>query len=93
VHRGPALHPLLNWLHHDFGLTHVVHHLASDIPHYQARAATVALDLALLSFRHGQVSREVDQRSALAAIWELSLANFHVRGLVGVQALLPRGAA
>lgn len=34
---------LINNLHHNIGSTHVIHHLFSDIPHYNAEEATVYL--------------------------------------------------
>ena len=35
--------PLLNLLHHGIGSTHVLHHLASAVPHYHAWEATEAI--------------------------------------------------
>ncbi|MGB0373019.1 MAG: fatty acid desaturase [Opitutales bacterium] len=35
--------PILNFLHHNIGSTHVAHHINSRIPHYHARRATAAL--------------------------------------------------
>ena len=35
--------PLLNWLHHGIGSTHVCHHVNSRIPHYNAWRGTVLL--------------------------------------------------
>ncbi|KAK4538261.1 hypothetical protein CDCA_CDCA16G4286 [Cyanidium caldarium] len=35
--------PLIDWLHHRIGSTHVAHHVCSRIPHYRARLATIAL--------------------------------------------------
>ena len=32
--------PILNFLHHNIGSTHVAHHIAHTIPHYNAKAAT-----------------------------------------------------
>ena len=36
-----SYHPAFNALHHDIGSTHVVHHLFSDMPHYNAPEATI----------------------------------------------------
>jgi fatty acid desaturase len=35
--------PIVDFLHHHIGSTHVVHHIDSTIPHYRAQAATKAL--------------------------------------------------
>ena len=35
---------IINWLHFDIGSTHVVHHLFSTLPHYNARQARVILE-------------------------------------------------
>jgi len=35
--------PVIDWLHHRIGTTHVAHHIDFRIPHYRARQATVAL--------------------------------------------------
>lgn len=35
--------PILDFLHHSIGSTHVVHHVCAKIPHYHAREATAAL--------------------------------------------------
>jgi omega-6 fatty acid desaturase (delta-12 desaturase) len=34
--------PLIDWLHHRIGTTHVAHHIDCTIPHYHAREATEA---------------------------------------------------
>ncbi len=34
---------LINFLHHNIGSTHVVHHIYPNIPHYQAKTATLAI--------------------------------------------------
>ena len=34
---------LINFLHHNIGSSHVIHHIYSNIPHYHARAATRAI--------------------------------------------------
>ncbi len=34
---------LFNFLHHRIGSTHVIHHIAPQIPHYHAKEATIAL--------------------------------------------------
>ena len=35
--------PLVDWLHHRIGTTHVAHHIDCTIPHYHAREATDAI--------------------------------------------------
>ena len=35
--------PLIDWLHHRIGTTHVAHHIDCTIPHYHAREATDAI--------------------------------------------------
>lgn len=40
--------PILNFLHHGIGRTHVAHHVNSAIPHYHAWKATAALKEAFL---------------------------------------------
>ena len=35
--------PLIDWLHHRIGTTHVAHHVAHTIPHYHAQEATECL--------------------------------------------------
>jgi len=35
--------PLVDWLHHRIGTTHVAHHIDCTIPHYHAREATAAI--------------------------------------------------
>ena len=40
---GRPYGPILNLLHHGIGRTHVAHHVASNIPHYEAWKATSAL--------------------------------------------------
>ena len=34
---------IINFLHHEIGSTHVIHHIAPTIPHYHAREATIAI--------------------------------------------------
>ena len=35
--------PIIDWLHHRIGTTHVAHHIDCTIPHYHAREATDAI--------------------------------------------------
>ena len=37
---------IINFLHHQIGSTHVIHHIAPTIPHYHAREATIAIKTA-----------------------------------------------
>jgi fatty acid desaturase len=51
-------HPFLNALHHHIGSTHIVHHLFSDLPHYNACEATIYVKEILKDkyrFDHGNV--------------------------------------
>jgi omega-6 fatty acid desaturase (delta-12 desaturase) len=38
--------PLIDWLHHRIGTTHVAHHIDCTIPQYHAREATQAIQRA-----------------------------------------------
>lgn len=38
--------PIIDWLHHRIGTTHVAHHIDCTIPHYHAREATDAIKAA-----------------------------------------------
>eukprot|EP00964_Phaeocystis_antarctica_P095512 scaffold61941_cov57-Phaeocystis_antarctica.AAC.1 len=37
--------PLIDWLHHRIGTTHVAHHIDCTIPHYRAQEVTLTLNL------------------------------------------------
>ena len=47
--------PLIDWLHHRIGTTHVAHHIDCTIPHYHAREATDAVAKAFPAVADGGV--------------------------------------
>jgi omega-6 fatty acid desaturase (delta-12 desaturase) len=58
--------PLLNWLHHGIGSTHVCHHINARIPHYNAWRGT-----ALLRQRYPDLIR-YDATPIHQALWRIA---------------------
>ena len=56
----------INALHFDIGSTHVVHHLFSFLPHYNAREATLEIRKVL------GIQYNYDGRNVLKAMWEVA---------------------
>ena len=71
--------PLVDWLHHRIGSTHVAHHLSPHIPHYHAAEATAALKRAL-----GARYRP-DARPIAVAAWEVASTCHFVDAIDGVK--------
>ena len=70
---------VFDYVHHNIGSTHVVHHLFSHIPHYHAREATVHVKRALGSaYRH-------DARNVIQSAWEVATTCHFVDGIDGTQ--------
>ena len=58
--------PLVDWLHHRIGTTHVAHHIDCTIPHYHAIEATVAIQRAFpLCYLH-------DPTPVQRALWRIA---------------------
>lgn len=76
VFYGTVDRPAYGWLgrvlHHEAGTCHVVHHLFPQLPFYNSRAATEALDAALAA-RGCPGLRRVDETPIPQALWELGL--------------------
>jgi len=71
--------PLLNFLHHGIGSTHVAHHICSALPHYNAWRATAAIKEA---FPAHYLS---DPTPLPAALWRVASSCVAVEKLPGPQ--------
>ncbi len=63
--------PLINWLHHHIGSTHVCHHLFSKLPHYNAPTATKNI-IAYLDSVGKKDMYNYDDRNPIKRVWDLA---------------------
>jgi len=70
---------IFDYLHHDIGSTHVVHHLFSKIPHYHAKEATEKIKVILGN------QYKYSNQFWLYSLWETAKTCHFVEGLTGTQ--------
>eukprot|EP00755_Sulcionema_specki_P004825 Sspe_Gene.31107::Locus_15357_Transcript_1_1_Confidence_1.000_Length_2184::g.31107::m.31107 len=74
---------LINYLHHDIGATHVLHHISFQLPHYRARDATE-----VFKSRWPHLYR-YDTRPIYKVLAEVSRTCHYVEGVDGIQFYQP----
>lgn len=73
--------PIINFLHHDIGRTHVLHHINSRIAHYHSRQATEEILPLIKDYYH------YDDRNILSVLYDVSKNCHYVDDLNGIQYL------
>jgi omega-6 fatty acid desaturase (delta-12 desaturase) len=70
---------IIDELHHHIGSTHVLHHLCPEIPHYNAKHATLELK------RHLKSDYHYEPKGILESIWDTATKCHYVDDVNGVQ--------